>query len=827
MDRKVERVVVIGSGAMGSAIAAQIANAGVSVTILDIVPRQPNEKEQALGMTLADPKVRNRIVSDGWEACVKSRPPALYSRVNANRVSLGNLEDDFDVVKDADWIVEVIVEDLKIKQALMKRIDAVRKPTGIVTTNTSGLLVGDISASLSPQFRSHFLGTHFFNPPRYMKLLEIIPCKDTDAGVLSDMVRFCEGVLGKTVVICKDSPNFIANRYISFSGGYTMGYALDNGFTASEVDALSGKLVGHPQTATFRLYDLIGLDVIDHVNDNLYTLIPDDPNREILKHPGTNRVIKAMVAEKALGNKTNGGFYRVIRNESGKTIMERNLSTGAYAPVPADNPEKLKAWYDIKDTGKRIKKMCSDGWKASAKGKATAAGKAQAGDKSPAAFVWNTTAFTINYSGWVMPKVCDNLYAFDTAIRLGFGHELGPFEIWDALGVAECAAKLAEAGHQVPAWVKEMLAGGKKSFYRRVKGLLQYYDPATKQYMRVPPVTGVMKFEYLKGALKKEVFSNPGASLVDLGDGVLGLEFHSKANTLNADVNVAIQESLGYLEKSGWAGMVIGNDGSNFSGGADLGLFVEHIENRAWDKMSFLVNSLQQTLLRFRYGSKPVVAAPFGATLGGGSEVMLASSAICAAAETYIGQIEPSVGVVPALGGCKELMRRVLSPAMRRSANTDPFPLLLHIFQLIVMNKVSGSAQEAKDWGFLQPTDRIVINRDYLLSSAKRMVLDLSAAGYTPEPRKEEIYAIGTTGYGFLMVQVYNMKTAGYITEHEALIASKLAYILCGGELSQPQWVDSEYILDLEREAFISLLGEEKTRQRIMSVLTTGKQIRN
>jgi len=815
MDQTMEKVVVIGSGAMGSAIAAQIANVGISVTILDIVPRQLNDKEQSQGLQLSDPKVRNRIVTDGWEACVKSRPPALYSRVNANRVRLGNLEDDFNAVSEADWVIEVIVEDLKIKKALMQRIDEARKPSAIVSTNTSGLLVSDISAGLSKGFRTHFMGTHFFNPPRYMKLLEVIPCKDTDPGVLAAMIRICEGTLGKTVVLCKDSPNFIANRYISFSGGYTMGYAQDHGFTVSEVDALSGKLVGHPQTATYRLYDLIGLDVIDHVNDNLYSLIPDDPHRDILKHQGTNRVIKSMVAEKSLGNKTNGGFYRIQRSDKGKTILERNLASGEYSVVPAENPAALKAWYDIKDTGKRIKKLCSDGWKSSV------------AKKSPAAFVWNTTAFTINYSAWVMPKVCDSLYSFDTAIRLGFGHELGPFEIWDALGVADCVKRLADAGFKAPAWVSEMLANGKKSFYRRVKGILQYYDPATKNYVRVPPVPGVMKFEYLKGTLKKEVYSNPGASLVDLGDGVLDLEFHSKANILNADVNMAIEESMRRLESDQWIGMVIGNDGSNFSGGADLGLFVEHIENKAWDKMSYLVNLLQQTLLKFRYGSKPVVAAPFGATLGGGSEVMLASSAICAAAETYIGQIEPSVGVVPALGGCKELLRRVLAPAMRRSANTDPFPLLLHIFQLIVMNKVSGSAQEAKDWGFLMPTDRIVINREYLLSSARRMVLDLSAAGYRPEPRKDEIYAVGSTGYGFLMVQVYNMKVAGYITEHEALIASKVAYILCGGELSQPQWVDSQYILDLEREAFISLLGEEKTRERIMSVLTTGKQIRN
>jgi len=558
------------------------------------------------------------------------------------------------------------------------------------------------------------------------------------------------------------------------------------------------------------------LDIIHHVNTNLYEVIPDDPYREVLKNPKSKTLFHNMMEKRLYGNKTKAGFYKQVYTEKGKAFLQLNLQNGEYENIIEPEERLLQSYNNIKELKGRLRAICNDAWEERDKT-----------EKSYAGFIWNTLAFTLNYSAWVMPRVSENLLSFDRAIKFGFGHELGPFEIWDALGLKEGCKRIQQIGFSIPDWVDKMIAQGYESFYKIQEDQLAFYDPVQGKYQNLKLNKRSLGFEYIKNNKKWILDSNDSASIVNLGDGVLGLEFHSKANSLNLEISAMLEKALSLLERSTWQGMVIANDGNNFSAGADLGMFLEHIENRAWDKMENLVSSLQQNLLLCRGNRKPVVAAPFNMTLGGGSEIALESSAICAYAETYMGQIEPSVGVVPALGGCKEPLRRILSPVMRRTPNENPLPLLLQVFQLIVMNKVSSSAQEARDWGLLIPTDRIVINRDHLLSSAKRMVLDLAEASYTPDSARGDIYATGITGYNYLEVYIYNMHEAGFITKHEALIARKLANILSGGPLSQPQWVDSQYILDLEREAFISLLGEEKTRERINSVLTTGKHLRN
>ncbi len=813
MEYAIKTAVVIGSGTMGSAIAAHIANAGLSVTLLDIVPGKLTEKEKNQGLTLKDKSVRNRIVNDSWAACKKSKPPAFYSKFNADRVVTGNLDDNFDSISKADWIVEVIVENLEIKKSLMSKIEKVRKSTSIISSNTSGLTIESIATGLSKEFKQHFLGTHFFNPPRYMKLLEVIPGKETSEDVLIFMKEFCESVLGKVVVFCKDTPNFIANRYISFSGINIMSTAIKAGLSVSDVDALTGQLLGRPKTATYRLFDLIGNDIVDHVNKNLYEAIPDDPYRESLKDKKTDDVFKAVMDKGLLGNKTKKGFYKVVKDESGKKFFQLNFDTMEYTEVVRGKGPDVKKYEEIKSTKDRIKAICKDAWSDK--------------DNIHAKFMWETMAFTMNYSAWVMPEITEDLYSFDNAIKMGFAHEFGPFELWDALGFDESVKHIKAMGLEIPEWVSEMLSGGNKSFYKTKQGKISFYDPSSKSYSSVPEDPRKLKLAVIKEDAKNIVATNDAASLVDIGDKVLCLEFHSKGNSLTYDHVESLDVAIKQLEENDWIGLVIGNDGKNFCAGADLRLFTDFINNKDWDGIDKLIETFQKQVLSFRKSTKPVVAAAFGMVVGGGSELMLESSAICAHAESYIGQIEPVVGVIPALGGCKELLRRVLSPVMRRTPDANPYPILDHIFKLIAMNQVSNSAPEARDWGFLQPSDRVVMNRDYLLSSAKKMVQDMVDYDYTPEPTKNDIYVLGAAGYAHLEVFIYNMREAGWISDHDVLIVSKLAYVLCGGMLSEAQWVDSQYILDLEREAFVSLLAEEKTGERVQSILTTGKYLRN
>ncbi len=815
MGYAISRVTVIGAGTMGAAITAHLANIGISTYLLDIVPRELTSKEKDKGLTLDHPAVRNRIVNEGWERCVKARPANLFTRDATGRITLGNVEDNSDWVGEADWIVEAIVEQLDPKQQLMARIEEVRKPGSIVSTNTSGIPIKDLAEGRSDDFKAHFLGTHFFNPPRYLKLLEIIPHEQTKPEVLEFMKEFGTRTLGKGVVICKDTPNFIANRLFSMVGTHTLNYALDNGYTVEEVDALTGPLVGHPKAATFRLYDLLGFDIHAQVSKNLYPVIPHDPCREELKHEKLNALIEAMLERKWLGNKTKQGFYKGVETEDGRQFWALDLEALEYRPPAKPRFESVDKHKDVEDVGERIKRLCAEAW-------------AECGQTHDRAgkFIWSTTAFALNYAASVLPEIADDILSIDNAQKWGFSLELGPFETWDALGVAESVERMEAEGMTVTPWVKEMLTAGHTSFYKKENGRLYYYDPASKQYVAAKADPRAIVIKDLKSDEKRIIAHNPSASLVDMGDGVLCLEFHSKMNALGTDISQMMAQASEELEED-WVGLVIGNQGKHFSTGANLHMLVERAQQGEWDQVEAALKMAQDGLMAFRHGPKPVVSAPFNMVLAGGAEVMMGAAAICAAAESYVGQVETRVGLVPASGGCKELVRRVVSPVAKDTPNADLFPFIQRIFETIAMAKVSASAEEARQWGFLTPGDRVVMNPDHLLHEAKRMVLEMAGSDYRPAVRGKEIWAMGTSGLAALEVMVWGMKEAGYASEHDALVANKTAYILCGGKLTKPQWVDPQYILELEREAFLSLLGEQKTIDRICHMLNTGKPLRN
>ena len=805
MSYQIKKAMVIGSGVMGGGIAGHLANAGIPVYLVDIVPFKLTPAEEAKGLTLQNPAVRNRLVNQGIDFLKKSKPPGLFSPTRMELITVGNMEDNFDWVKEADWIIEVVVENLKIKHEVMAKIEAARKPGSIVSTNTSGLPIVQIAEGRSDEFKAHFLGTHFFNPARYMKLLEIIPTPQSDPNLVDFMMKFGERRLGKTMVLCKDTPNFIANRVASINGTSAINYVLQNDFTVEEVDAVTGPLLGHPKTATFRLQDLVGLDIASHVANNLYPAIPEDPFREAIQGP-VKELTGKMVEKGWLGNKAKQGFYKMIKGPEGKKdYLILDLKTLEYRPQQKPNIPWVKQAKGIESLPDRLKFIHQQ-------------------DDRVARLIWNNTALDLSYCAYLIPEIADVYYAVDDAVRGGFFHELGPFEIWDILGVKETAAKMEAEGFKVAAWVKEMIASGGESFYKKDGVRRLFWDLKSRSYQPIPVDPNVIVLKDLKetkGVLKK----NFSASLIDLGDDVLCLEFHSKMNALDPDIFAMGYSALEELEK-GYAGLVIGNQGENFSVGANVFNVVMAAEAKQFDQIEQGVKGMQDLLMNFRYCNKPVVAAPFGMALGGGAEMAMAADRICAAGETYLGQVEVGVGLLPAGGGCRELLKRVVSPAMKR-ADSDPLPFLGKVFENIAMAKVSASALQAQEMGFLTESDRIIMKGEQVLAEAKREVLALAAAGYAPPPRTKSIYALGQRGIAALSIMVQSMRWGDFISDYDMFIAKKIAYVLSGGDLSAPQWVDEQYILDLEREGFLSLLGQEKTIERIKHLLMTGKPLRN
>ena len=803
MSYTIRRVVVIGSGTMGGGIAAHAANAGLSVRLLDVAPKELTPEEERKGLKLDSPAVRNRVVNAALERLKRSKPPAFFTPEAAGLVAVGNLVENFEWVSEADWVVEAIVEQLEAKRDLLARVERTRRPGSIVSSNTSGLPIASIGEGLSAEFRAHFLGTHFFNPPRYMKLLEVIPTPDTSPEVVEFMKAFAERRLGKGVVVCKDTPNFIANRLGSVLGASTLGYVLENRYTVEEADAILGPLIGRPKTGLFRLQDLVGLDVSGSVGENLYRLIPDDETREVLRNQNLGALRTTQLERGRLGDKTGQGFYRKPPKGAKGDILSLDLETLEYRARREPDIPSIKEAQKIKSLPERLRFVLRQ-------------------DDRAGRLARHVVYNTLGYASHRVPEITDRLNDIDRAMRWGYSHELGPFELWDALGVRETAEAMEREGVAVAHWVREMLDAGYETFYREAEGALSYYDPARGVHVGEAPDGLKIELARLKSA-GRVVRESGGASFIDIGDGVACLEFHTKLNTLDADVVGMLRAAVEEVEAGDWRGLVVGNEAVDFSVGANLA-------GGTSDPASIerALKGTQDALTAMRFCSKPVVTAPTGRTLGGGCEVSMAGARAVAAAETYMGLVEVGVGLIPGAGGCKELVRRLVSPPMRAAGNADPVPFLQQALQTIATAKVSTSAAEARSFGYLSDADLVVMNRDHQLAEAKRLVLELADAGYVPPARgAKSCYAAGRDALAALRAGLYIMQQGGYMSEYDLRLAGKVALVLCGGEISSAQWVDEQYFLDLEREAFVSLCSEPKTQERIAHMLSTGKPLRN
>ncbi|MFV9503606.1 MAG: 3-hydroxyacyl-CoA dehydrogenase/enoyl-CoA hydratase family protein [Oscillochloridaceae bacterium umkhey_bin13] len=805
MPYQIKRVAVIGAGTMGAAIAGLVAGTGLPVLLLDMPNSKLTPEDEAKGLTLAHPAVRNRVVQGGFDRMRKARPSNLYTERSAGLISLGNTEDDFAKLAECDWIVEVIIEQLGPKQALMERIEAVRKPGAFVTSNTSGIPISLIAEGRSDEFKAHFFGAHFFNPPRYLKLLELIPGEATAPAALAAFRSFAADTLGKGVVVCKDRPNFIGNRIFSYAGQVVLNEALAKGYTVEEVDALTGSLIGRPNTASFRLLDQVGVDVMHYVASNLYKAIPDDESREVYTETD---LLERMVGAGKLGKKVGQGFYKEFKEGGKREFRPLDLATLDYVPLAgtAAVDDLIKTAKKIKDLPERLRFIL----------RRAAEDPADRG----AAIVAQATLPMIAYAARRLPEIADSVADVDSAIRWGFAHQLGPFQIWDALGVAEGADLMRSRGLELPAWIDQLIAKGDARFYHEEAA----YNVATGRHEPIVRDPREIDLAKLK-ASGKLVLGNDAASLIDLGDGVLCFEIHSKANAIGGPVIEIMLGALETLKQDQWVGLVVGNQGPRFSAGADLADFGAAVEAGAWEDLEELVALVQQTYLDLLYSPKPVVTAPFNQTLGGGTELAIHSAATVAAVETYIGLPEFAVGLIPGWGGCTQLNRRIIAEAARNGGDTQK--ALQQVFETIALVKIATSGLEAKELGFLRPTDKVVFNQDYLLGEAKREVLRLVGAGYEPPARGAHCYALGRDGLAAARIAVYQLRQGGYATEYDAVIADKLATILCGGELSSPQFVDEAYMMSLERAALVDLLRDARTMARAKHMLETGKPLRN
>ncbi|MBL3654684.1 3-hydroxyacyl-CoA dehydrogenase/enoyl-CoA hydratase family protein [Fulvivirga sediminis] len=798
--RRINKVAVLGSGIMGSRIACHFANIGVQVLLLDIVPRELNEQEKKKGLTQEDKVVRNRIVQQSFDTAIKSKPAPLYDNAFASRVSLGNFDDDMEKIKDYDWIIEVVVENLDIKKKVFDQVEKYRKPGTLITSNTSGIPIHLMLDGRSEDFQKHFCGTHFFNPPRYLKLLEVIPTPKTDPEIVDFFMNYGDLYLGKTTVLCKDTPAFIANRV----GIYAILKVIDTmqklDLNVDEVDKLTGPVIGRPKSATFRTSDVVGLDTLIKVANGLYQGLPNDEGREIFKLP---EVVSKLEENKWLGDKTGQGFYKKTKDEKGKTqILTLDLKTLEYKPKAKASFATLEATKPIDNLKERFKALF--------------AGKDKAGE-----FYRDSFYALFTYVSNRIPEIADELYKIDDAICAGFGWEVGPFSTWDAVGVKKSIEKMEEMGYKPNQWVYDMLDAGFDAFYTVKDGLKHYYDIESKSYKAIPGAEEYIILDDIRGS--KKLWSNAGASIFDLGDGVLNIEFHSKMNTLGSEVVEGINKAIDMAEKD-YHGLVIGNQGAQFSAGANLGLIFMYAIEQEYDEVDFMIRHFQNTMMRVRYSSVPVVVAPHGLTLGGGCEMTMHSDVVQAAAETYIGLVEVGVGLIPGGGGTKELTKRVSDSL---EAGDVELNALQNSFMNIATAKVATSAHEAIGMNILSSKDKITINKDRQIAEAKATVLELAEAGYTQPIQATNIKVQGKTGMALFMAGVHGMKMGRYISDHDVKIANKIAYVMSGGDLSYPQEVSEQYLLDLEREAFLSLTGEKKTLERIQSILTTGKPLRN
>ena len=806
MGRRIEKAVVLGAGTMGSRIAAHFANAGLPCVLLDILP--PNLPSDA------PPAERAKIVRAGLEAAKKSRPAAFFTASLADKIAIGNFEDDLGRCAEADWIIEVVAENLEIKRRLLARVAQFRKPGAIVTTNTSGLPVQLIAESMSEEFQQHWAGTHFFNPPRYLKLVEVIPGPRTSSEVVSALGDFCDRRLGKGVVIAKDTPNFIANRI----GTYSMLNALrlmdTLGMTVEEVDACTGPAVGWPKSATFRTADIVGLDVLVHVVKNIYETAPKDESRERYKVPA---MVEEMVKRGWLGDKTGQGFYKKVRGEGEKEILALDVKTMEYRPRQKAKFASLEMGKAIEDTHERLRALVGPLL------------EGQKGDKAQQ-FIWGGLSEMCLYAARRVPEISDNVVDVDRAMRWGFGWELGPFEMMDAIGVKVFATQLQKEGRAIAPVIEKVLASGRKGFYESEKGAATVFDICTGGTKKVEEPRGVIILKSLKEA-GREIEKNSGASLIDLGDGVVCCEFHAKMNAIGADLIAMMHKGLKRLETD-FDAMVIANQAVNFSVGANLMLVLVAAQEQEWDELHMAVKQFQNVNLAIKYAPKPVVAAPQGMALGGGCEVSLHTAKIQAAAEAYIGLVETGVGLIPGGGGTKEMLIRANEHAAG-GEDLDLFHALKPVFEGIAMAKVGTSAEECREFGYLRREDGVSMNRDRLVADAKEAALALArgykrpAANWQEGARATQIKVLGEEFLAGAKLVIHMMVRGGYASEYDAHVGRKLANILAGGPLTASQTVSEQYVLDLEREAFVSLCGEKKTQERIAHTLKTGKPLRN
>ena len=799
MKRRIAKVVVLGSGVMGSRIACHFANIGVQVLLLDIVPKEPNDQEKAKGLTLESKSVRNRMVNDALLAAVKSNPSPLYDPAFAQRIETGNFDDDMSRIAEYDWVLEAVVENLEIKKKVFEQVEKYRKPGTLITSNTSGIPMHDMSEGRSDDFRKHFCGTHFFNPPRYLQLLEIIPNPATDPEVIDFLMHYGDRFLGKTTVLCKDTPAFIANRVGIYSMMEGLSVMTQLGLTVEEIDKLTGPVIGRPKSATFRTIDVVGLDTLTKVARNLSNL-PNDEKKDLFIVPD---ILNKMEANKWLGDKTGQGFYKKTKDASGKTeILALDLQTLEYKQQGRPKFATLEATKTIDGLKDRFKVLLS--------------GSDKAGD-----FYRKTFLGLFEYVSKRIPEISDELYRIDDAMKTGFGWELGPFETWDAIGIERTMKLFEKEGKKPAAWVEEMIAAGHKSFYKVENGLSSYYDVATKSYKVIPGTESFIILDNYRE--RKPVFQNSGVTLHDIGDGILCLEFHTKMNTLGGEVIEGINRAISIAEKD-YRGLVIGNQGPNFSAGANLALVLMYAVEQEYDEIDFMIRSFQNTMMRARYSSIPVVVAPHHLTLGGGCEITLHADHVQALSETYIGLVEFGVGLIPAGGGTKELTLRVSDSFEDGDIQQNN---LKNAYMNIAMAKVATSAHEAKAMNILRRGDGISIGPRMQLTDAKNAAIALADAGYTQPKQRKDIKVLGRQALGMFHAGAHTMVSGKYISEHDRKISEKLAYIMCGGDLSSPTLVSEQYLLDLEREAFLSLTGEKKTLERIQSILTSGKPLRN
>ncbi|MBX9852583.1 MAG: enoyl-CoA hydratase/isomerase family protein [Cytophagaceae bacterium] len=800
MTRKIKRVAVLGSGVMGSRIACHFANIGVSVLLLDIAAKELNDAEKAKGLALDNKNVKNRIVNDALQTAIKSNPSPLYDKSFADRIKTGNFDDNMSEIAEYDWVLEAVVENLDIKKKVFEQVEKFRKPGTLVSSNTSGIPIKLMAEGRSEDFQKHFCGTHFFNPPRYLRLLEIIPGPKTDPEIIKFHMHYGDLYLGKTTVLCKDTAAFIANRVGIYSIMEVLSVMGELDLNIDEVDKLTGPVIGRPKSATFRTADVVGLDTLIKVANNLYQGLTTDEARDMFK---LQAYITNMDEKKWYGDKTGQGFYKKVKGADGKSeIQTLNLKTLAYAPQAKVKFGTLEQTKTIDGLRERMRVLLS--------------GKDKAGD-----FYRKSFAGIFKYVTYRIPEIADELYKIDDAMRAGFGWELGPFETWDAIGAEFMVKTMEEQGKKPAQWVYDMVAGGNKSFYKIEDNTRKYYDINSKLYKAIPGTEEFIILDNLRGS--KAIWKNSGATIFDIGDGVLNLEFRTKMNTLGGEVIEGINKAISMAEKD-YQGLVIANDGPNFSAGANLALLFMYAIEQEYDEIDMMIRTFQNTMMRARYSAIPVVVAPHGLTLGGGCELTLHADRVQAHAELYMGLVEFGVGLIPAGGGSKEMTLRVADAFEEGDIQMNA---LRNAYLNIGMAKVSTSAHEAKPMNYLKNGDGITISRSRLITDAKMKALELAEAGYTQPKMRKDIKVLGKSGLGMFIAGANAMRAGNYISDHDRLISEKLAYVMCGGDLSAPTQVSEQYLLDLEREAFLSLTGEKKTLERIQSILNSGKPLRN